>query len=456
MLPLQLFGQHIQGHQLESNNQSGLGSGEVFSPFKKNQKDSTKVELDVPKEIRQWHVNEKTGEVMPVNADTLQHMFQNWHLTEGVNGEYNFLGNMGTPRQTRIFFNRPTDTSYDFMQPYDYFYTRPGEFYFTDTKSPYTNLSYHSSGNKINGDDRFRAYFTTNAGKHFGVGFLFDYLYARGRYDNQASSQMNFSLFSFYRSNRYNYHLLASRYHMKQAENGGITDDRYITRPEETDGSNSNFGTSDIPVKLEDSWNRNEVYTLFFTHNYNIGFNREKMVNAVTADSTQTQFKDSTVNEFVTVSRITHTLDITQNSREFINYRQPAHVMSAHRTPEAAAKFAASAAQNGFGVIIAAAGMAAHLAGVITGHTTLPVIGIPIKSATFDGLDALLATVQMPSGIPVATVAVNGAENAAILAAQMLAIHDQELAETLLQAKQDMIVKVQEKDKKIMAEVEAL
>ena len=324
MLPLQLFGQHIQGHQLESNNQSGLGSGEVFSPFKKNQKDSTKVELDVPKEIRQWHVNEKTGEVMPVNADTLQHMFQNWHLTEGVNGEYNFLGNMGTPRQTRIFFNRPTDTSYDFMQPYDYFYTRPGEFYFTDTKSPYTNLSYHSSGNKINGDDRFRAYFTTNAGKHFGVGFLFDYLYARGRYDNQASSQMNFSLFSFYRSDRYNYHLLASRYHMKQAENGGITDDRYITRPEETDGSNSNFGTSDIPVKLEDSWNRNEVYTLFFTHNYNIGFNREKMVNAVTADSTQTQFKDSTVNEFVTVSRITHTLDITQNSREFINYRQPA------------------------------------------------------------------------------------------------------------------------------------
>lgn len=133
-----------------------------------------------------------------------------------------------------------------------------------------------------------------------------------------------------------------------------------------------------------------------------------------------------------------------------------AHVMSAHRTPEAAAKFAASAAQNGYGVIIAAAGMAAHLAGVIAGHTTLPVIGIPIKSAAFDGLDALLATVQMPSGIPVATVAVNGAENAAILAAQMLAIHDQELAETLLQAKQDMIVKVQEKDKKIMAEVEAL
>ena len=324
MLPLQLFGQHIQGHQLENNSQSGFGSGEVFSPFKKNPKDSTKVDVNVPKEIHQWHVNEYTGEVIPVGADTLQHMFQNWHLTEGVNGEYNFLGNMGTPRQTRIFFNRPTETSYDFLQPYDYFFTRPGRFFFTDTKSPYTNLSYHSSGNKVDGDDRFRAYFTTNAGKHFGAGFLFDYLYARGRYDNQASSQMNFSLFSFYRSDRYNYHLLASRYHMKQAENGGITDDRYITRPEETDGSNSNFGTSDIPVKLEDSWNRNEVYTLFFTHNYNLGFSREKnMVSKQPGDSTVVS-NDSTATEFVSVARITHTLDITQNSREFINYRQPA------------------------------------------------------------------------------------------------------------------------------------
>ena len=92
-------------------------------------------------EIHQWRVGEKLGEVIPVNADTLQHLFQNWHLTEGVNGEYNFLGNMGTPRQTRIFFNRPTNTTFDCLQPYDYFYTAPNEFFFTYTKSPYTNLS---------------------------------------------------------------------------------------------------------------------------------------------------------------------------------------------------------------------------------------------------------------------------------------------------------------------------
>src|SRR5574344_1792872 len=100
------------------------------------------------------------------------------------------------------------------------------------------------------------------------------------------------------------------------------------------------------------------------------------------------------------------------------------HVMSAHRTPQMAADFAGEARENGFGVIIAAAGKAAHLAGVLAAHTTLPVIGIPVKSSTLDGLDALLATVQMPSGIPVATVAIDGADNAAILAAQMLAFSD--------------------------------
>lgn len=129
-----------------------------------------------------------------------------------------------------------------------------------------------------------------------------------------------------------------------------------------------------------------------------------------------------------------------------------AHIMSAHRTPELAASFASNAKDNGFGVIICAAGMAAHLAGVIAGHTTLPVIGIPIKS-TFDGLDALLATVQMPSGIPVATVAVNGAKNAAILAIQILALSEEALAQKLEAAKQDMVDGVMAKDKKLQEEI---
>ena len=132
------------------------------------------------------------------------------------------------------------------------------------------------------------------------------------------------------------------------------------------------------------------------------------------------------------------------------------HVMSAHRTPQAAAEFSSSAKETGFGVIIAAAGKAAHLAGVLAAHTTLPVIGIPVKSSTLDGLDALLATVQMPNGIPVATVAIDGADNAAILAAQMLAISDETLAGKLTDMKRQMAEGVAKKDEAIQTKIREL
>ncbi len=127
------------------------------------------------------------------------------------------------------------------------------------------------------------------------------------------------------------------------------------------------------------------------------------------------------------------------------------HVFSAHRTPEEARVFASSARQNGFGAMIAAAGMAAHLAGAIAANTTLPVIGIPVKSKYLDGIDALLSTVQMPTGIPVATVAIDGAANAALLSIQMLAIEDKELADKLDAARRAGSAKVLAKN----AEIEA-
>ena len=148
---------------------------------------------------------------------------------------------------------------------------------------------------------------------------------------------------------------------------------------------------------------------------------------------------------------------VSKTIKELDNYGVPyeAHIMSAHRTPELAASFAKNAKENGFGVIIAAAGMAAHLAGVLAGNTTLPVIGIPIKS-TFDGLDSLLATVQMPSGIPVASVAVNGAKNAALLAIQMLSLSDDNLADKLEKAKAEMVEGVKAKDKALQEEISKL
>ena len=131
------------------------------------------------------------------------------------------------------------------------------------------------------------------------------------------------------------------------------------------------------------------------------------------------------------------------------------HVFSAHRTPEEAREFALKARENGFGVLIAAAGKAAHLAGAIAAATTLPVIGIPVKSSTLDGLDALLSTVQMPSGIPVATVAIDGAKNAAILAAQMLAIEDDAIRQKLDDARAENRRNILEKDRDISSRYNA-
>jgi 5-(carboxyamino)imidazole ribonucleotide mutase len=125
------------------------------------------------------------------------------------------------------------------------------------------------------------------------------------------------------------------------------------------------------------------------------------------------------------------------------------HVYSAHRTPEEAKSFAENARAAGFGVIIAAAGKAAHLAGALAASTTLPVIGIPVRSSTLDGLDALLSTVQMPSGIPVATVAIDGAANAALLALQILAVEDEGLARKLAGARAEARAKILDKDRSI-------
>lgn len=131
------------------------------------------------------------------------------------------------------------------------------------------------------------------------------------------------------------------------------------------------------------------------------------------------------------------------------------HIYSAHRTPEEARSFALAARENGFGVIIAAAGKAAHLAGALAANTTLPVIGIPVKSSTLDGLDALLSTVQMPAGIPVATVAIDGAANAALLAIEMLAVSDEALAEKLEAARVEERKKILEKNAALQKKLKA-
>ncbi len=232
-------------------------------------RDTSKVEHFVPTEFKQWRIDERLGIVHPEEYnDTLPHLFQNFNNTDGYHGEYNILGNLGAPRMARNFLDRELTDDFMFIQPYDYFHTTPGNLLFTNTKSPLTNLQYHKCGTKENGQDRIRAYFATNINKNAGLGFKADYLYARGYYNNQANSELGTTLFGYFKSDHYDIHAMASWEHMKMAENGGIEDDTYITKPESFPRS---FNSTDIPTNLSSLWNRNDHQTIYLTQHYHLG-----------------------------------------------------------------------------------------------------------------------------------------------------------------------------------------
>ena len=228
---------------------------------------------EVPKGLKVWTVDELFGDRTLAIPDTVSHMYMNSIFTTGLRGEYNTLGNLGTPRLNRIFIERPElENEFIFIHPFSYFITPVSDFHFTNTYSPITNLSFNTCGNRTNGEDHFKALFAINAGKKFGAGFKFDYLYGRGYYQNQSTSLFNYSMFASYIGDQYQAHLLLSANHMKQAENGGITDDNYITHPE---SFNDSYTENEIPTVLERNWNRNDNQQIFFTHRYNIGFRRK-------------------------------------------------------------------------------------------------------------------------------------------------------------------------------------
>lgn len=238
-------------------------------------RDSAREEREIPIGVFQWKLEERLGTVVPTESDTIPHHFQNFNRTEGYTGQYNILGNLGSPRLSRLFMDRQPFDPVIFFTPYDYAYTRLKDFIFSNTKSPITNLSYHSCGNRQDGEDRVRAYFASNINKRAGLGFKLDYLYGRGYYNNQASSLFNGSLYGYYRGDRYDMHAWISANHFKLGENGGIEDDRYITDPESFGQS---FGSRDIPTVLAQTWNRNDDQTYYLTHRYNVGVYRDAEV----------------------------------------------------------------------------------------------------------------------------------------------------------------------------------
>ena len=206
-------------------------------------------------------------------VDTLQHMYMNSTFTEGLRGEYNTLGNMGTARLNRIFIDRRnTQGNFIFTEPYDYIVNPVSDFHFTNTYSPITNITLNSCGDKVTGEDDFKAIFAVNANKRLGAGFRFDYKYGRGYYNAQSTSHFKYTMWASYLGDRYQAHLLFSTNHEKMTENGGITNDDYIKHPEIYTES---FATNEIPTVLEQNWNRLDNQHIFFTHRYNVGFSRK-------------------------------------------------------------------------------------------------------------------------------------------------------------------------------------
>lgn len=235
--------------------------------------DSLGSDKEIPKGIRVWTVDERFGDTKAAVVDTLQHMYMNSTFTEGLRGEYNTLGNMGTARLNRIFIDRRnTQGNFIFTEPYDYIVNPVSDFHFTNTYSPITNITLNSCGDKVTGEDDFKAMFAVNANKRLGAGFRFDYKYGRGYYNAQSTSHFKYTMRASYLGDRYQAHFLFSTNHEKMTENGGITNDDYIKHPEIYTES---FATNEIPTVLEQNWNRLDNQHIFFTHRYNVGFSRK-------------------------------------------------------------------------------------------------------------------------------------------------------------------------------------
>ncbi len=320
-------------------------------------RDSTKHKKEKPIPIGQfqWTLEPRLGTVMDaINNDTTVHNFQNWNNTDGYTGEYSYLGNIGSPRLNRIFMNRKEKTEFLLMRPFSYFLQGLDEFRFTNTKSPITNLAYHSCGNNQNGEDRIRAYFATNINKVSGVGLKADYLYGRGYYANSANSMFGVTGYGYYRGDKYNIHACIGVDKGKMYENGGIENDDYIENPQSFPQS---YSSTEIPVMLSDTWNRNHIQKAYLTHKYNIGYDKEivlpdslkpvpptqnQLLDEL-PDSVRTllagdsiakknvtdslmrmwQAKQVTPTEFIPVASVIHTLEINNLNHAYITKSDP-------------------------------------------------------------------------------------------------------------------------------------
>lgn len=281
--------------------------------------DSVKTK-DVPEGIYMWKIDERFGQIIPSEPDTIMHLFPQTVFTSGATMRYNSLGNLGAPRISRIYSERNDEMMKEpfiFLRPYDFFVINPADILFTNTKSPFTNLSYFPCGNRTNGEDRLKAQFSVNAGKKLGFGFKIDYLYGRGYYQNQSTGQVSGTVYGSYIDEHYNAHLSYGLSMIKTAENGGIESDDYVLHPEKLP---TTYTTADMPVRLSDTYNYIDGHKIHLAHHYNIGHYVTTKLDTlqVEPDSLNSDsIKIIPTMRFNPVASIIHTMRIGINKREY-------------------------------------------------------------------------------------------------------------------------------------------
>ena len=265
------------------------------------------VAIDTTQKINYWHISERTGEITPVRADTFLTDYFNRTNVEGLGVSIAYLGNLGLPLESRVFFDRDDRSDFLFSDNLRAYLKQPDNFNFMNTKIPYSNVSYQSAGSTDSKEERLQALLALNLGKKLNIGTSVDYLYARGFYTSQSVKHTDWVFFGNYLSDRHQLHVFinpASSY--TNAENGGIQDDRYVTNPASV--SSRSLQAKDIPVQLNNTWNNMSGNRFYLNYRYNLGFERE------------TEQKDSlgnSIKEFIPVSSIIYTLDYTDRKREF-------------------------------------------------------------------------------------------------------------------------------------------
>ena len=270
-----IWGAMAQNTLNPMNNRDRFGNQIDPNTQPDNLEDSTNTEIQsLPPKLYMWKLSETLGNRTIIPADTASLNFQSTNLVEGMFGHYNYLGNLGSPRLSRLFFEREESEPTIFMAPFSSFFTRPDQVLFTNSNVPYTNLTYYKAGSKVNGEERFKSYFSVNVNKQLAFGFNIDYLYGRGYYQNQSTSHFNAGLFGSYIGEKYQVQAVYNDFFLKMNENGGIADDQYITRPENMSGGKKEYESTTIPVKLEQSSNRNKDFYIYLTQRYRLGFTR--------------------------------------------------------------------------------------------------------------------------------------------------------------------------------------